>query len=248
MIILKSHVELAIMREAGRIVARTRRLIAEAVRPGVTTAELDALAEETIRKADAIPTFKGYHGFPASICASVNDEVVHGFPGPRRLREGEIISVDLGATYRGYVGDAAITLPVGEISPEVAGLLEATRGALAAGIAQAKLGNRLSDISHTIQEYVEGRGFSVVRDFVGHGIGQNMHEDPQIPNFGPPDRGPLLKEGMTLALEPMVNMGAYAVYIEPNGWTVRTADGKPSAHFEETVAITADGPVILTAE
>ncbi|HEY3315391.1 MAG TPA: type I methionyl aminopeptidase [Bacillota bacterium] len=248
MIIIKSPEELAIMREAGRIVARTRRILSEAVKPGVTTGELDTLAEDVIRKAGATPTFKGYHGFPASICASVDAEVVHGFPGPRRLIEGEIISIDLGATYRGYVGDAAITLPVGEILPEVAALLEATKGGLAAGIAQATGGNHLSDISHAVQAYVESRGFSVVRDFVGHGIGQNMHEDPQVPNFGPPGRGPLLKEGMTLALEPMVNLGTHAVYIEPNGWTVRTLDGKPSAHFEETVAITADGPVILTAE
>jgi len=248
MIIIKSPQELEIMREAGRIVARTRRLLVEAVRPGVTTAELDAMAEDAIRRAGATPTFKGYNGFPGSICTSIDDEVVHGFPGPRRLREGEIISIDLGATYRGYVGDAAVTVPVGRVSEEVERLLEATRGSLAEGIARAVVGNHLSDISHAVQEHVERRGFSVVRDFVGHGIGQRMHEDPQIPNFGPPGRGPLLREGMTLAIEPMVNMGGYEVFVEPNGWVVRTRDGRPSAHFEETVAVTADGPWILTAE
>lgn len=236
------------MRQAGRIVAQARRLIIEAVRPGVTTAELDALAEDSIRRSGATPAFKGYHGFPASICASVDDQVVHGFPGPRRLREGEIIAIDLGAVYRGYVGDGAVTVPVGEVPDEVLRLLEATREALAEGITRAVAGNHLSDISHAVQEYVESRGFSVVRDFVGHGIGQKMHEEPQIPNFGPPGRGPLLKEGMTLAIEPMVNLGGYEVFIEPNGWTVRTRDGKPSAHFEETVAVTAAGPQILTAE
>ncbi|MHB8927255.1 MAG: type I methionyl aminopeptidase [Bacillota bacterium] len=248
MIVLKSPQELAVMRQAGRIVAQARRLIIEAVRPGVTTAELDALAEDSIRRSGATPAFKGYHGFPASICASVDDQVVHGFPGPRRLREGEIIAIDLGAVYRGYVGDGAVTVPVGEVPDEVLRLLEATREALAEGITRAVAGNHLSDISHAVQEYVESRGFSVVRDFVGHGIGQKMHEEPQIPNFGPPGRGPLLKEGMTLAIEPMVNLGGYEVFIEPNGWTVRTRDGKPSAHFEETVAVTAAGPQILTAE
>ncbi len=248
MIVLKSPQELAVMRQAGRIVAQARRLIIEAVRPGVTTAELDALAEDSIRRSGATPAFKGYHGFPASICASVDDQVVHGFPGPRRLREGEIVAIDLGAVYRGYVGDGAVTVPVGEVPGEVLRLLEATREALAEGITRAVAGNHLSDISHAVQEYVESRGFSVVRDFVGHGIGQKMHEEPQIPNFGPPGRGPLLKEGMTLAIEPMVNLGGYEVFIEPNGWTVRTRDGKPSAHFEETVAVTAAGPQILTAE
>lgn len=236
------------MREAGRIVAQARRLVAEAVHPGVTTAELDALVEEHIVKAGATPAFKGYHGFPASICASVNEEVVHGFPGPRRLREGDIISIDLGAVYHGYVGDGAVTVPVGKVSGEVLRLLEATRLSLVEGIARAVAGNHLSDVSHAVQSYVESRGYSVVRDFVGHGIGQQMHEEPQIPNYGPAGRGPVLKEGMTLAIEPMVNLGGYEVFVEANGWTVRTRDGSPSAHFEETVAITAEGPIILTAE
>ncbi len=248
MIILKSPQELAVMREAGRIVAQARRLVAEAIRPGVSTAELDALAEEHIIKAGATPAFKGYHGFPASICASVDDQVVHGIPGPRRLREGEIISIDLGAVYHGYVGDGAVTVPVGKVPGEVLRLLEATRLSLVEGIARAVPGNHLSDISHAVESYVVSRGYSVVRDFVGHGIGQQMHEEPQIPNYGPAGRGPILKEGMTLAIEPMVNLGGYEVFVEANGWTVRTRDGRPSAHFEETVAVTAEGPLVLTAE
>lgn len=246
MIILKSEREIALLREAGRIVAQCHEALREAVRPGVTTRELDEMAEAFIRKAGAIPTFKGYHGFPASICASVNDEVVHGIPGPRVLQEGDIISIDIGATYQGYVGDAARTWPVGQISPEAQRLLDVTEASLAAGIEQARPDNRLSDISHAVQACVEKGGFSVVRDYVGHGIGQKMHEDPQVPNYGPPGRGPVLAVGMVLALEPMVNAGAYHVYTTVDGWTVRTKDGRLSAHFEHSVAITGDGPQILT--
>lgn len=246
MIIRKSPRELEIMREAGRIVARAHEAVRQAVAPGVTTAELNALAEEVIRRAGAVPTFLGYHGFPASICASPNDVVVHGIPGDQPLREGDILSVDIGATFQGYVGDAAYTWPVGRVSDQAEALLRATEESLHKGIAQARVGNRLSDISHAVQAHVEAAGFSVVRDYAGHGVGQAMHEGPQIPNYGPPGRGPRLQEGMVLAIEPMVNTGTFEVYTEPDGWTVRTKDGGLSAHFEHTVAVTDAGPVILT--
>ncbi len=234
------------MRQAGRIVAETLAILQERVRPGITTADLDALAYKVITKHNAIPSFKGYRGFPASLCVSVNEEVVHGIPGKRVLREGDIVSLDLGAIYHGYHGDAAITIGVGKISEEAARLIEVTAGALQAAIAQARAGNRLGDISWAIQSYAESRGFSVVRQYVGHGIGREMHEDPQVPNFGQPGRGVKLRPGMTLALEPMVNMGDWRTRVLSNNWTVVTEDGKLSAHFEHTIAITAGEPEILT--
>jgi methionyl aminopeptidase len=246
MIILKSRREIALMREAGRIVAHTLAKLQEYIVPGVTTGELDRIAEEYIRSQGAVPAFKGYQGFPASICASINEEVVHGIPGLKRLAEGDIISIDTGAVKYGYVGDAAITFPVGKISKLKQHLLAVTEAALQEGIKQAVTGNRLTDISHSIQLHVEKNGLSVVRDYVGHGIGREMHEDPQIPNFGPPGYGPRLRAGMVLAIEPMVNAGTYEVYTLANQWTVVTRDKKPSAHFEHTVAVTENGPEILT--
>ncbi len=246
MIILKSEREIGLMREAGRIVAECHEYLARAIRPGVTTGELDALAEEFIRRRGGIPTFKGYRGYPASICTSVNDEVVHGIPGKRVLVAGDIVSIDIGVTYKGYVGDAARTWPVGRVGEEAQRLMRVTHEALLAGIAQAWPGNRLSDISHAVQRHVEGHGFSVVREYVGHGIGREMHEEPEIPNFGPPGKGPVLAPGMVLAIEPMVNAGGYEVYTAGDRWTVRTRDGSLSAHFEHTVAVTKHGPLILT--
>jgi methionyl aminopeptidase len=246
MIILKSAGEIAVMREAGRIVYDVHQELAKAVAPGVTTAELDALAESLIRKAGGVPTFQGYHGFPASICASVNEEVVHGIPRQRTLQQGDVIAIDLGVTYRGYVGDSAYTHPVGQVEPEVQRLLEVTKIALEKSIEQCYDGKRLGDIGHAVQTYVEAQGFSVVRDYVGHGIGARMHEDPQIPNFGSAGVGPTLRPGMVLAIEPMVNAGTWEVKTLPDKWTVVTADGRYSAHFEHTVAITEDGPAILT--
>lgn len=246
MIILKSDRELVLMREAGRIVAETLALVEKAVAPGVTTKEINDLAESYILKKGAYPSFKGYRGFPASICASVNEEVVHGIPGLRRLEEGDIISIDVGAIFEGYHGDAAITVPVGKVRPEVERLLRVTREALWLGIEKARAGGRLSDISHAIQTHAEKNRYSVVREFVGHGIGRTMHEEPQVPNYGRPGRGPRLVPGMTLAIEPMVNQGRPEVRVLANGWTVVTQDGSYSAHFEHTVAITADGPKVLT--
>lgn len=246
MIICKSGQELAYMREAGRVVAGALAEVARAVRPGVTTAELDRIAEEYILSQGARPAFKGLYGFPATICASVNEQVVHGIPGLKKLANGDIISIDIGAEINGYFGDSAQTFAVGDVAPEVQRLMDVTREALARGIEQARAGNRLSDISHAVQSYVEENGFSVVRDYVGHGIGKRMHEEPQVPNFGRPGRGPRLKPGMTLAIEPMVNMGTYQVHTLTDNWTVVTGDGKPSAHFEHTIAITDDEPVILT--
>jgi methionyl aminopeptidase len=246
-IIIKSAAELALMREAGRIVALTLAALREAVRPGVSTAELDALAEEMASRHGAIPSFKGYNGFPAALCASINEEVVHGIPSRHRvLREGDIISLDFGVIYRGLQGDAAITVPVGEVSDVARRLIATTEQALAEGIKMARAGNRLSDISHAIQLCAESRGFSVVRQYVGHGIGRAMHEEPQIPNFGPPGRGPVLKPGMVLALEPMVNVGTFATTVKQDNWTVVTEDGSLSAHFEHTVAVTDGEPQVLT--
>ncbi|MBE3552711.1 MAG: type I methionyl aminopeptidase [Kyrpidia tusciae] len=246
MIVSKSKAELEWMREAGRIVALALKETAQAVEPGITTRELDRIADHVIRKNGAIPSFKGYHGYPASICASVNEELVHGIPGDRKLVEGDIVSIDIGAQYHGYHGDAAITVPVGSISEEARRLLDVTEASLYKGIEKAVVGNRLSDISHAVQVYVEQHGFSVVRDYVGHGVGQEMHEDPQIPNFGPPGHGPRLKPGMVLAIEPMVNAGSYHVKTLPDNWTVVTVDGSLAAHFEHTVAITEGEPEILT--
>ena len=234
------------MREAGRIVAEVLELMRVSVKPGVTTAELDALAYDVIVKAKAIPSFKGYRGYPASICASVNEEIVHGIPGDRVLNEGDIISIDVGTIYRGFQGDAAITLGVGEITPEAQRLLQVTQQALEIGIERAQAGNHLGDISWAIQNYVENSGMSVVREYTGHGIGRKMHEDPQVFNFGEPGEGLLLRSGMTIALEPMVNLGDWRTKVLEDGWTVVTMDGKLSAHFEHTIAVLDGEAQILT--
>jgi len=246
MIILKSEREISYLRDAGRIVAETHEEVKKAVKPGVTTLDLDRIAEEYIKGRGAIPAFKGYHGFTGNICSSVNEEVVHGIPGLRKLKTGDNVSIDIGAVINGYNGDAAITVPVGEIDAEVQKLLDVTEESLYKGIEQAIIGNRLSDISHAVQSHVEKYGFGVVRDYVGHGIGRSMHEDPQVPNYGGPGRGPRLKAGMTLAIEPMVNLGTYEVKTLDDGWTVVTLDGKRSAHFEHSIAITDGKPEILT--
>jgi len=247
MIVLKSAREIALVRAGGRILAEAMAMLRDLVKPGVSTQEIDREVEALIARRGARPAFKGYRGFPATVCTSINEEVVHGIPSPsRRLREGDIIGLDLGVIVDGYYADAAFTLAVGEVPPEVRCLIEVTRESLDLGIAQARPGNRLGDISHAIQRYVEGHGFSVVRAFVGHGIGRELHEDPQIPNFGEPGRGPLLKPGMVLAIEPMVTMGRPEVRILEDRWTAVTQDGSLSAHFEHTIALTATGPVILT--
>jgi methionyl aminopeptidase len=248
MIIMKNDRELVYMRDAGRLVAQTHTEMKKAVRPGITTKELDSIAEDFIVSAGARPAFKGYNGFPATICASINEEVVHGIPGLRKLESGDIISIDIGTVINGFFGDSAVTLPVGEVTAEAQRLLEVTEQSLQEGIKKAVVDNRLFDISHEVQAYVESNGLSVVRDYVGHGIGRNMHEDPQIPNFGKPGRGPRLQAGMTLAIEPMVNLGTYEVVTKQDNWTVVTRDGKLSAHFEHTIAITDKGPEILTKE
>ncbi|MDQ7844026.1 MAG: type I methionyl aminopeptidase [Armatimonadota bacterium] len=247
MIIVKSPEEVERMRRAGRLAAEALREVARAVRPGVTGAALDRLAETFIRDHGGAPSFKGYRGFPASICVSVNDAVVHGIPDGRPLRPGEIVSIDLGVEVDGFHGDIAVTLPVGEIGPELARLLRVAREALFRGIAAVRAGRHLGDIGVAIQRHAEGAGFSVVRDFAGHGIGRHLHEEPQVPNFGEPGTGPVLRSGMTLAIEPMVNEGTCEVFLEADGWTVRTQDGRPSAHFEHTVAVTDDGADVLTA-
>ena len=248
MIICRSAAELEKMRTAGRLVGEVLTELAGHVAPGVTTADLDALAEKRIAAAGATPAFKGYHGYPATICASVNEEVIHGIPSGRRiLNEGDIVSIDVGAVLDGYFGDSAITLPVGPVSEDAARLLLATEESLYKAIEVVKPGARVSDIGHAVQKHVEAFGFSVVREFVGHGIGQKMHEEPQVPNYGEPGRGPRLAEGMVLAIEPMVNAGKPAVKVLADGWTAVTRDGTLSAHFEHTVAVTADGPWILTA-
>ncbi|GAA3657022.1 type I methionyl aminopeptidase [Asaccharospora irregularis] len=247
MIILKSKKEIEIMREAGKIVAETHEILKEAITPGISTLELDKIAEENIRKYDAVPSFKGYGGFPASICASVNEQVVHGIPSKNQiLKEGDIVSLDIGAYYKGYHGDSAKTHGVGMISEEDRRLIEVTRESFYEGMKFAKLGCRLSDISHAVQAHVEKHGFSVVRDLVGHGVGSNLHEDPHVPNYGSPGRGPKLQEGMVIAVEPMVNAGRYHVKSLSDGWTVVTIDGKKSAHYEHTIAITEDEPFMLT--
>ncbi|HOL17916.1 MAG TPA: type I methionyl aminopeptidase [Bacillota bacterium] len=234
------------MRRAGRIAAAVLQEMKQMVRAGITTAALDKKAEQLIRKAGAEPAFLGYHNFPASICASINEEVVHGIPGLRKLKEGDIISIDVGVRLHGYYGDAAATFAVGEISPLAARLIEVTRQSLYEAIKAMRVGGRLSDISHAVESYVTLNRFSVVRDYVGHGIGIEMHEDPQVPNFGPPGRGPVLQKGMVLAIEPMVNAGGWEVEVLPDQWTVVTKDRSLSAHFEHTVALGEDGPEILT--
>lgn len=246
MIVLKSASEIAKMSLAGQIVADTLDELKRLVKPGISTQELDRFAEAFIMKRGAKPAFKGYRNFPASLCTSINEQVVHGIPSDRVLLEGDIIGLDLGAIVDGYYGDAAVTVPVGTINPKVEQFLKVTEEALYRGIEQVRCGNRLSDISNAVQSYVEAAGFSVVRDFVGHGIGRELHEEPQVPNFGKPGQGPRLKAGMVLAIEPMVNMGGSEVRILSDNWTAVTQDGSLSAHFEHTVAVTGDGPVILT--
>ena len=246
MIVLKSAAELQKMRAAGRIVAEILARLAELIGPGITSAELDRLAEDECLRLGAKPAFKGYGGFPYTLCASPNDRVVHGFPDQRPLQEGDILSIDFGVLYRGFYGDAAITVPVGRIDDATTRLVTATRESLDKAIAKAVPGGRLSDISHAVQSWVEPQGFSVVREFVGHGIGRKLHEAPQLPNFGAPGQGPRLKPGMTLAIEPMINAGVPGVKILEDGWTAVTQDGRRSAHFEHTVAITEHGPEILT--
>ncbi len=249
MIIFKSPPEIEKMRVAGRIVAGTIDAVLAAVRPGATTADLDAVAEAFMHDRDATPSFKGYRGFPASICASLNDEVVHGIPSPKRvLKEGDILSLDFGAIWEGFHADSAVTVFVGEPrSPEAEKLVRVTEESLEAAIGQIRPGGRLSDVSHAIEQVVGGAGFSVVREYVGHGIGRNLHEDPQIPNYGPPGRGPELRPGLVLAVEPMVNMGDWPTRLLADDWTVVTADGSLAAHFEHTIAVTEDGHDVLTA-
>jgi methionyl aminopeptidase len=245
-IILKSPQEIAIMQEAGEVVEAVLKALAEEARPGVKTMHLDDVAVDLLRKHGATASFLNYRGYPASVCISINEEVVHGIPGQRTLVEGDIVSLDFGAKLKGFHADAALTVGVGDVRPEAQEIIEVTRGALHAGIAAAKTGNRLGDISAAIQEYVESRGYSVVREWVGHGIGRQLHEDPQVPNFGVPGEGPLLQNGMTVALEPMVNAGGWRTRVMDNGWTVVTNDGGLSAHFEHTIAIGEDGAKILT--
>jgi methionyl aminopeptidase len=245
-IIIKSPREIEHLKRSNAIVAEVFQELKTLVEPGITTKELDQMTEKIILSRGAIPAFKGYRGYPASVCISINEEVVHGIPSQRRLKEGDIVSLDVGVNLNGYFGDGAITLPIGEVDREARRLVEVTEKALSIGIERAKVGNRLFDISYAIQSWVEGQGFSVVRDFVGHGIGRDLHEEPQIPNFGSPHQGPRLEKGMVFALEPMVNEGTYEVKILLDGWTVVTVDGKRSAHFEHTIAITEKGTEILS--
>jgi methionyl aminopeptidase len=246
MIIRKSQPEIDAMARAGRVVADTLAVIGEALRAGITTKELDDTAEEYIRSQGGVPTFKGYHGFPASICTSPNSMVVHGIPGPYALNEGDLLSIDVGVTLDGFVADSAYTFAVGEIAPDSQRLLDAGQAALEAGIEEARAGKRVGDISAAVQRTTEAAGFSVVRSLVGHGIGRSMHEEPQIPNFGRPGRGPILAPGMTLAIEPMINAGSPEVVVAADRWSISTQDGALSAHFEHTVAVTEEGPRILT--
>ena len=246
MIIRKTPAEIEKMAQAGQILVGTLRHLQGRIRPGVSTGELDEAAERFIRARGATPTFKGYRGFPASICASANAMVVHGIPGPERLQSADIISIDVGVTLDGWVADAARTFPVGEISPQAENLLAATEASLHAGVAQCIAGNRMGDVSVAIQRVAEDAGLSVVRSLVGHGVGRSMHEDPQVPNYGKPGKGPLLEEGMVLAIEPMMTAGSAAVRVGGDGWAISSSDGSPAAHFEFTVAVTADGPRILT--
>jgi methionyl aminopeptidase len=245
-IVCKSPAEIERMRAANALVADVLSELAAIVAPGVTTQDLDTAAEKLVRAAGAEPAFKGYRGYPATLCASVNDQVVHGIPSARKLVDGDIISLDMGVKLSGFFGDSAVTVPVGQVSDDAKTLLRATREALEKGIGQVQLGGRVSDIGHAIQKHVESFGFSVVREFVGHGIGAALHEEPQIANYGEPGRGPRLAEGMVLAIEPMVNIGKPAVKVLADGWTAVTRDGSLSAHFEHTVAVTKGGPLVLT--
>jgi methionyl aminopeptidase len=245
-IVIKSEREIALMRQAGKIVATVLAVLIDSVKPGLTTKELDVIAERETLKLGGKPSFKGYRGYPATLCVSINDEIVHGIPDNRALKDGDIVSLDFGAIYEGYQGDAARTVAVGAISIQAEALMRATEGALAAGIKMALDKNRLGDISAAIQNYAESRGFSVVREYTGHGIGRQMHEDPLIPNFGVRGTGPLLRKGMTLAIEPMLNAGDWKTTLGNNKWTVSTADGSLSAHFENTIVITENEPEVLT--
>ena len=247
MIVCKSPAEIVRMRAASQLVAQVLDELAAMVAPGVSTADLDAAAEARVRAAGAEPAFKGYRGYPATLCASVNEQVIHGIPSKKPLQAGDIVSLDMGVKLGGYYGDSAVTMAVGAVSEDASRLLRVTQEALERGIAQVKVGGRISDIGHAIQKHVEAHGFSVVREFVGHGIGASLHEEPQIANYGEPGRGPRLAEGMTLAIEPMVNMGRAGVKVLSDGWTAVTKDGSLSAHFEHTVAVTKDGPLVLTA-
>jgi methionyl aminopeptidase len=246
MIIYKTPQEIAVMRESNRIVARVLGEVAGLVRPGVTTRELDAFAEARARALHAEPAFKGYRGYPASLCTSVNEEIIHGIPSERRLREGDIIGLDFGVKFEGFYGDAALTVPVGEVSPLARRLIACAEESFFRGLAQMKAGHRISDISHAIQQYVESQGFSVIRSFVGHGIGHSPHEEPQVPNFGPPGRGPKIKDGLTVAIEPMIAAGDWEEEILADGWTAVTRDRSLAAHFEHTVAMTPGGVEILS--
>ena len=249
MVYLRDQLEIDAIREAARIVARTLKLLAQEVQPGVTTAELDHMAEEYIRSQGAAPAFKGYRGFPATVCISINEEVVHGIPSSsRHVKEGDIVGLDLGCIVEGYYADCAFTLAVGDVPARVQELLDVTRESLELGIKECRPGRRLSDVSHAIQSHVEGHGFSIVRAFVGHGIGRALHEEPQVPNFGDPGRGPQLRPGMVLAIEPMVTMGSWEVKILDDGWTAVTKDGSLAAHFEHTIAVTESGPEVLTSK
>jgi len=243
---IKTDAQIEIMRKAGKIVAETLQVVESAIKPGITTGQLDSIAEDYILSCGAKPAFKGYRGFPATACISIDEEVVHGIPGERQLIEGQIVSVDLGAVVDGFYGDSAATFAVGEISKEMQKLLDVTKRSLEVGISKIKAGIKLGVISSSIQEVAEAAGFSVVREMVGHGIGQKLHEEPQVPHFGPVDAGPILKKGMVLAIEPMVNEGGFRINQKPDGWTIITADGSVSAHFEHTVAITENGADILT--
>jgi methionyl aminopeptidase len=246
MVALKSAREIETMRRSGKITAKVLSDLMKAARAGMTTGELDAMAEKGIRELGGVPTFKGYHGFPASICTSVDDEVVHGIPGSRVLREGDLLSIDIGTTLDGYVSDSAATVAIGNVSSEAQRLMDITQECLMTGIAQMQRGNRVGDIGAAVQAHAEKNGYGVVRELVGHGVGREMHEEPQVPNYGKPHTGLELRPGLVLAIEPMITQGAYAVKILKDGWTVVTADGKLAAHFEHTIAVTDDGPKILT--
>jgi len=248
MIILKTPAEIEVMAEASRVVAEALEIIRKAVHPGISTDELDRIAEEAIRARGAIPAFKGYRSYPKTLCASVNEQVVHGIPSKRKLKEGDIIGLDLGAIVGGFYGDSAVTVAVGRIAEKTAQLVQVTEEALYLGIKQAVIGNRLTDISHAVQQHVESAGYSVVTEFVGHGIGRQLHEEPQVPNYGKPGQGPRLQPGMVLAIEPMVNMGESAVRVLEDRWTAVTADGSLSAHFEHTIAIQPSGPARILSQ
>jgi methionyl aminopeptidase len=245
-IIVKSDEEIEVMREAGRTVAEVLGVLADRVRAGLIVKELDTIVREEFQRRNVVPTFLGYLGYPAHVCVSVNEEIVHGIPGDRLLRDGDVVSIDLGATHRGFVADSALTVGVGDLAPDAERLVAVTHEALWRGIERIRPGAKIGEISSAIQEYVEAHGYSVVREYVGHGVGRDMHEEPQVPNYGSPDRGPVLKKGMVLALEPMVNVGGWRTKKHNDGWTVSTLDGSLSAHFEHTVAVTDNGPDVLT--